>query len=479
MQTRNTPDAFLSRMCLSFPILYLFLVPLFFFFSSCCCFLHPGHSLTQSCCFLLLTRSLLCSLAPISYSPEASFCQACILCQLNAAKTKLAALAYCIPEAPRALLEYLQPFRAEKLKVSPDPLSPPLCCSRLRRQTAPLFSNFGMANPSRHSMTQQALTKPVGVHSSPLMRTDADSGPSKSNSSSTIATTGRGADIDRQFTSRQAENHHASTGRRQGSNIKTPQNAHQPSQPVSSLKTPDVCDVLAGLKANKAVSSCDAHSACNADPTGKALAAARAWPPTASTHTKATVLAAAAAAEVDKAHSAACPAVGSSACKADKAKNFTKSASADRASASNHDNSVNTAVRTALKPTQSALAGQASDAADAFAAPGFISAATKTETPEQQPESTDQAYASCTVSAAAELNQFIFTGKASHPAAFSALETVSQANPVGETAGQLACTVKIVNANVSIRPMQTSRHAKASLQPLGRPVPQLLSRSAS
>ncbi len=448
----------LSRMRLSSPILYLFFVPLFFFSSSCCCFLHPGHSLTQSWCFLLIW-SLLCSLAPISYSPEASFCQACILCQLNAAKTKLAALAFCIPEAPRALLDYLQPFRVEKPNVSPDPLSPPLRCSQLRRQTAPLGSNFGMATPSKRSMTQQALTKPVGMHSSLLMRTDADIGPSNSNSSSTAATKSHGADIDRNCTSKQADNMHASAGRRQGSNAKTPQKARQPSQPVSSPKTPDICDVLASLKANKAVPSCDAHSACNADPTGKALAADATLPPTASTYTKATVLASVAAAEVDKAHSAANPAVGSSARQAGKAKKYTKSTStdtkstsADRAYASDHDNSANTAVRTALKPSQSALAGQASDAADAFAAPGLISAATKAETLKEQPECTDQSSVSSSVSAAAEPSQFIFTGKASHPAAFSALDTVSNANPVGETAGRSACTDKSVNANASIRP---------------------------
>ncbi len=300
-------------------------------------------------------------------------------------------------------------------------------------------------------MTQQALTKPVGVHSSPLMRTDADIGPSKSNSSSTAATTGHGADTDRNCTSKQADYFHASTGRRQASNTKTPRKARQPSQPVSLPKTPDVCDVLAGLKANKAVPSCDAHSACNADLTGKALAADAAQPPTASTHTKATVLAALAAAEVDNAHSTVCPAVGSSARQAGQAKHFTKSTSADRASASKHDNSANTAVRAAPKPSQSALAGQASDAADAFAAPVIISAATKAETPKQQPECTDQASASCTVSAAAEPNRSVSTGKASHAAAFSLLDTVSKANTVQKTAHQSACTDDSAIANVSIR----------------------------
>ena len=460
---RNKPDAFcsFSLACACPPILYLFFVPLFLF-SSCCCFSHPGHILTQS---LLSTMSLLCSLAPISYSPEASFRQVCIVCQLNAAKTKLAALAFCIPEAPGALLDYLQPFRVEKPKVTPDPLSPPLRCSQLRRQTAPFGSNFGMATPSKRSMTQQALSKPVGMHSSPLMKTDADIGPSKSNSSSTIVTTGRGADTDRNCVNKQADDLHASTGRRQGSNTKTPQKVRQPSQPVSSPKTPDVSDVLAGLKANKAVPACDAHSAGNADPTGKALAADGVLPLTASTRTKATALAAAAAAEVDKAHNAAYPAVGSSARQAGKAKKYTKSTSADtkstsadRASASDHENSANTAVETALKPSQSALAGQASDAADAFAAPGLVSAATKAETSKEEPECTVQASVSSSVSAlcAAEPNQFIFTGKASHPAAFSALDTVSEAN----TAGRSACTDNSVNANASITPKANKQARK-------------------
>ena len=198
---------FLSCMRISILIMYLV-------------FLHPGHTLTLSCCFLLLRWSLLCSVAPTSYSPEASFRQACIFCQLNAAKTKLAALAFCIPEAPRDLLDYLQPFRVEKPKVFPDPLSPPLCCLQLRRQTTPLGSNIGTATPSKGSMTQQALAKPVGMHSSPLMRPDADIGPSKSNSSSTTATTGHGAVTDRNCTSKQADNFHASTGRR---NTKPPQ----------------------------------------------------------------------------------------------------------------------------------------------------------------------------------------------------------------------------------------------------------------
>ncbi len=342
----------------------------------------------------LLTWSLLCSLAPISCSLEASFCQACILCQLNAAKTKLAALAFCIPEAPTAVLEYLQPFRVEKPNVSPDPLSPPLRCLQLRRQTVPFGSRIGMATPSKRSMTQQALRKPAGVPILPQMKTSAaDIGTSESKSSSTAANS-CGADTHRNCTSKQADQIHGSTGRRHGSSTKAPQKGRQPSPPVSSPQTPDVCDVLAGLKANKAVPPRDAHSACSADLTGKALAADAAVTPTACTDTNATVLAAAAAAKVDKPRSAANPAVDSSARQAGKAKKYTKSTSADtkstsadtkstsadRASASDHDNSANTAVRTALKPSQSALAGQASDAADAFAAPGLISAATKAET---------------------------------------------------------------------------------------------------
>lgn len=416
--------------------------------ASCIC--AQSHSELVLLAVNLLTWSLPCSLAPISYSPEALFCQACILCQLNAAKTKLAALAFCIPEAPRDLLDYLRPFRVEKPKVSPDPLSP-LGCSRLRRQTASLGSNIGTAPSSTRNMTQQALSKPVGMHISPLMRTDADIGPSKSKSSSTAATTSRGADTDRNLTSKQADNMHASTGRRQVSNTKIPRKAQQPSQPVSSSEASDVCDVLAGLKANKAVPSCDAHSACHADLTGKALAADAAWPPTASTHTKAPVLSALAAAEVEKAHRVACPTVGFPARQAGKAKNLTKSTSADWASASSHEDFANTTVRTAPKPSQSAFAGQASDAADAFAAPFTISKAIKAEMPNQQPECTGQASASCTMSAAAEPDRSLFTGEASDPAASSLLDTVSKANTVQETARQSACTDNRAIANASIR----------------------------
>ena len=418
-------------------------------------FLHPGHSLTLSCCFLLLTWSLLCSLAPTSYSPEASFRQACILCQLNAAKTKLAALAFCIPEAPRPLLDYLQPFRVEKPNVISDPLSPPLCCLQLRRQTTPLGSNIGTATPSKGSMTQQALAKSVGMHCSPLMRPDADIGPSQSNSSSTAATTGHGAVTDRHCTSKQADNFHASTSRR---NTKPPQKARQPSQPVSSPKTPDFCDVLAGLKADKAVPLCDARSACNADLTGKALGADAARPPTASTYTKASVLAALAAAEVDKAHRAASPAVGSSARQAGQVRKCTKSTSADWASASNRGNPAPNTVRAAPKPVQSALGGQVSDAADAFAAPDFVSTATKAGTPKQQTECTDQASVSSSMPAAV----------------FSLLDTFNKANTAQKTAHKSACADDSAIANVSTRLDMTKQARK------GKPsAPRKTSASAS
>ena len=213
---------------------------------------------------------------------------------------------------------------------------------------------------------------------------------------------------------------------------------------MSSPKTPDFCDVLAGLKADKAVPLCDARSACNADLTGKALGADAARPPTASTYTKASVLAALAAAEVDKAHRAASPAVGSSARQAGQVRKFTKSTSTDWASASNRGNPAPNTVRAAPKPVQSALGGQVSDAADAFAAPVFVSAATKAETPKQQTECTDQASVSSSMPAAA----------------FSLLDTFNKANTAQKTAHKSACADDSAIANVSTRLDMTKQARK-------------------